>query len=370
MAQWWNNLVSGLGQQNAPFGFAPGTDPYQAGMQQIGNIGAGMLANSTSNPLEAFGRGYLGSQEIAQQNSKEAFAAKQMMEQAEERRQERDKKAKLEGKWNQWATANADKFGEYADLAPYLDPNQGMQILSGMQPDLTDDMKEYRAAVEQGYNGGFMDYMSEIKRAGANNITIEGNKYGTIPPGYQLLEGKTGASMQPIPGSPADLEAEQAAAAKANKKNAQSATGDLMVEDIDRTLAAVTNSTLPTTGMTGSVLKNVPGTGAADVNKLLTGIRANIGFDRLQRMRDESPTGGALGQVAVQELESLQSVYGSLEQSQSREQFEYNLKRLKNMYLDIIHGPGSGPPREQLITGRNASPDAADDDGYIVEEVE
>jgi hypothetical protein len=93
MAQWWNNLVTGLGQQNAPFGFAPGTDPYQAGMQQIGNIGAGMLANSTSNPLEAFGRGYLGSQEIAQQNSKEAFAAKQMMDQAEEKRLERQAQA-------------------------------------------------------------------------------------------------------------------------------------------------------------------------------------------------------------------------------------------------------------------------------------
>jgi hypothetical protein len=93
MAQWWNNLVTGLGQQNAPFGFAPGTDPYQAGMQQIGNIGAGMLANSTSNPMEAFGRGYLGSQEIAQQNSKEAFAAKQMMEQAEEKRLERQAQA-------------------------------------------------------------------------------------------------------------------------------------------------------------------------------------------------------------------------------------------------------------------------------------
>lgn len=101
MAQWWNNLVTGLGQQNAPFGFAPGTDPYQAGMQQIGNIGAGMLANSTSNPLEAFGRGYLGSQEIARQNSKEAFAAKQMMEQAEERRLERQAQAEQQAMMEQ-----------------------------------------------------------------------------------------------------------------------------------------------------------------------------------------------------------------------------------------------------------------------------
>jgi hypothetical protein len=119
-----------------------------------------------------------------------------------------------------------------------------------------------------------------------------------------------------------------------------------------------------------SLLPNIPGGDAANAQAQLETLKAQVAFQTLQDMRNASKTGGALGQVAVQELEALQSVYGSLEQSQSRDQFEYNLKRLKNMYLDIIHGPGGGPPREKLTTGRNASPDAADDDGYTVEEVE
>lgn len=35
----------------------------------------------------------------------------------------------------------------------------------------TDDQREYAAAVAQGYRGTFMDYMTEMKRAGATNVT-------------------------------------------------------------------------------------------------------------------------------------------------------------------------------------------------------
>jgi hypothetical protein len=137
MAQWWNNLVTGLGQQNAPFGFAPGTDPYKAGMQQIGNIGAGMLANSTSNPLEAFGRGYLGSQEIAQQNSKEAFAAKQMMEQAEEKRLERQAQAEQQAQMEQAISGLPPDQQALARMMP--EKFFGSQIESMYQPAQTNE---------------------------------------------------------------------------------------------------------------------------------------------------------------------------------------------------------------------------------------
>ena len=48
-------------------------------------------------------------------------------------------------------------------------------------------------------------------------------------------------------------------------------------------------------------------------------------------MRDNSPTGGALGQVSEWELVLLQSVLGSLEQAQTKEQFVYNLDRLQKV---------------------------------------
>ena len=78
-----------------------------------------------------------------------------------------------------------------------------------------------------------------------------------------------------------------------------------------------------------------------DVRARLDTIRANIGFDRVQQMRESSPTGGALGQVTEFENRLLQSTLGNLEQSQSREQILENLGRIESIYLDIVHGEGN-----------------------------
>ena len=84
----------------------------------------------------------------------------------------------------------------------------------------------------------------------------------------------------------------------------------------------------PTTAGYGANLAGVQGTDAANLAAKLQTITANIGFDQLQKMRDESPTGGALGQVAVQELEALQSVLGSIKQGQSPAQLKESLDKL------------------------------------------
>ena len=83
-----------------------------------------------------------------------------------------------------------------------------------------------------------------------------------------------------------------------------------------------------TTGFFGSAMSNIPGTPAFDLSQTLNTVRANVGFDKLQDLRDSSPTGGALGQVTERELAFLQSVWGSLEQSQGRAQFVKNLDRV------------------------------------------
>ncbi len=80
-----------------------------------------------------------------------------------------------------------------------------------------------------------------------------------------------------------------------------------------------------TTGLLGSGLAKIAGTPAYDLQANLATVKANIGFDRLQEMRDNSPTGGALGQVSEMENRLLQAVWGNLEQSQSKEQFIENL---------------------------------------------
>ena len=100
-------------------------------------------------------------------------------------------------------------------------------------------------------------------------------------------------------------------------------------QDIQRAinLAKTGGGPVGTTGF-GSVLAGIPGTDAANLSSLLETIKANIGFDKLQAMREASPTGGALGQVAIQELVALQASLGALQQSQTQDQFVSNLERL------------------------------------------
>ncbi len=156
----------------------------------------------------------------------------------------------------------------------------------------------------------------------------------------------------PIAGGPVEAEQAEAAAAAGERAKQEEQSRDIVVQDIDRILSMTGEEEgLPVTGIAGATLSQVPGTRQRDVAALLDTIRSNVGFDKLQQMRNASPTGGALGQVSERENVLLQSTLGSLEQSQSTEQFERNLRRLRDVYLDVVHGPSGrfkDMPQEQL----------------------
>lgn len=88
-----------------------------------------------------------------------------------------------------------------------------------------------------------------------------------------------------------------------------------------------------TTGHTGRAIAAVnPGGEAGTLARRILTIKSNIGFDALAKMRAESPTGGALGQVAVQELEALQASVASLDTAQSPKELARNLDAIKTHY--------------------------------------
>lgn len=84
-----------------------------------------------------------------------------------------------------------------------------------------------------------------------------------------------------------------------------------------------------TTGFVGNILRFAGSTDARNLHGTLETIRANLGFTELQAMRDASPTGGALGQVAVREIEFLQATVASLDQAQDDATLTENLKAIK-----------------------------------------
>lgn len=106
------------------------------------------------------------------------------------------------------------------------------------------------------------------------------------------------------------------------------AKGKILDKNIDDAISKVSGTTA---GFAGSKLANVAGTPAADLAATLKTIRANLGFDELQKMRNNSPTGGALGSVSENENALLQSAVTNLENTQSPEQLKQKLQELKQI---------------------------------------
>lgn len=129
------------------------------------------------------------------------------------------------------------------------------------------------------------------------------------------------------------LEAEQKKEERVRKKREQAV---IVSSDISDALNL--SEGFSTTGFVGAFTSDVPGTPGFNLKEKLKGIKANVGFNKLQDMRAASPTGGALGQVSDKENALLQSVFGSLEQSQSKNQLQGNLNRLDVLFNAIVHG--------------------------------
>lgn len=112
-------------------------------------------------------------------------------------------------------------------------------------------------------------------------------------------------------------------------------TATVIDDDVNRAFAIMDGSEWAVGPWAGRT-RAIPGTPAYDLNNLLDTIRANVSFDKLQAMREASPTGAALGPVSDFENKLLQSTLGKLDVTMDPEQFRYNLKRLQDQYRKVL----------------------------------
>ena len=183
-----------------------------------------------------------------------------------------------------------------------------------------------------------MKLREEIAALGPNatqeQIIAVASKYGS--PDAVLRTLQSSADRQAIIESRRSLAEEKASEKKAEKEAKLSQNQEMAIGAVDRVINEVKEARplvgRLTAGFGGSSLSAIPGTEARDLQAKLTTIKANLGFDRLQQMRDASPTGGALGQVAVQELVALQSTVASLDQAQSPKQLRDALDKIESHY--------------------------------------
>jgi len=233
---------------------------------------------------------------------------------------------------------------------PYATPGQalgGLQTIAGMQKPADFDLKQQ----------AFEDWRAQNPDKPAIEFEREWQATalaGKVKPSYKTaaLPGGGRAYVDPATGeyardqfgniiqAPGSVQEELAGEERKRQYNwpeTERAFKSRM-SAFDQSLDAVANvqstldraGILPVTGAGGALLSNIGGTVARDLRANIDTVKARIGFDELQRMRDNSPTGGALGQVTERELQLLQSVIANLEQSQSREQFEANLRRVES----------------------------------------
>ena len=179
--------------------------------------------------------------------------------------------------------------------------------------------------------------------------TIDARQMGTIPADHRAVYDAQGriTHYEVIPGSPTARKIAAAEAKAGGRADTATERASIVNQHVGAVRKMVADESFfsPVTGMGGSLMANVPASKAHDMQQRLATLKALVGFKQLNEMRAQSPTGGALGNVTERELGFLQSVIGSLEQSQSREQFLENLALVEQAFNRVIDGPPPAGPQ-------------------------
>lgn len=140
--------------------------------------------------------------------------------------------------------------------------------------------------------------------------------------------------------------AEAKAAAKAKelerkakgRQKSKARAGGTVIQDLGRALHLVESEGVG--GLEAMFTKWLPASisDTAQAEAHIQSALSNVGLDTLQDMRENSPTGGALGQVPIQQQKRLEQVLGSLDVTQSEDVLADNLNRMINVYMDIVYG--------------------------------
>jgi hypothetical protein len=125
-----------------------------------------------------------------------------------------------------------------------------------------------------------------------------------------------------------------------NKKMAV-ARADNVLSQLDRIESLAISPPDADTGWAGAagplymVNQFIPSSDAYALSNIIQSVKANLSFDELQRMRDASPTGGALGQVSNIEIGLLQNSIAALNPAVGEEGFKEQLDIVKKHYENV-----------------------------------
>jgi|GEM_PF-6608356 len=234
----------------------------------------------------------------------------------------------------------------------------------------TSDMKNYQAAVAGGYTGSFQEFLQQYGKKGTTVNVGGASDFGAVPKGSRRVQRKVPKTPEnpegvvyeivPLKGSE---EYEKRAKLKKKEAGSQESKERILAtvnRDINQSLDFIDETSGDIIGPTGfgSLLANLPNTDAKKLSVLLDGIKSQISIQSLQSMRDNSPTGGALGNVTERELDLLASSFGRIDQSGPPELLKERLRDLQRIFHEVVHGPEEGRrmyEAQQRARARNKS---------------
>jgi len=192
----------------------------------------------------------------------------------------------------------------------------------------------------------WMEYQQAIKKAGAQNIRINtapGTEFGpNSKDTMRFFNKKTGEwEIKDLKGGVGYKKGKMAERKAVGRLAGLRRAGGTVVQDLQRGLDMFDEMNQGK-GVAGANMRlfnaAVPGTSEYNVEGFIQSALSNVGLDKLQDMRENSPTGGALGQVPIQQQKRLEQVLGSLKLGQHPDVLKANMKRVINIYIDIMYG--------------------------------
>lgn len=195
--------------------------------------------------------------------------------------------------------------------------------------------------------------------------SLQQNKLSTSeapkpPAGYRFTKDN---NLEAIPGGPADTKLQGAF----NQDTAQLQSSTANLDRLGSTVNQLLNHAGlgRITGLAGS-LPNVPGLAGADAQALLEKLKSQVAFDVLQDMRNNSKTGGALGNVSDAEGKRLEANLGALSNAQSLEQFKTELGNIAK----FVDGAKDRLHAAYNMKHKNVTPQSGSNTGWGIKKIQ
>lgn len=343
-------------QQAQPMGRAP--------VERRGMFGMNFSDPQTAAALQMISNGLtpsIGAPRPMFQGVQQVTANAMGLQEAKRRREMEDKKMQDETMRKSrslgWIEQNAPDYLPLVDAGLFSASDVAKMVMGGNKDEFA---KRADVAGQYGLSEGTPEYQAFVLTGKYSTSGEGGPKYGMSPVYLQNPDGSVAVGQLTDTGqlNPSQMpdgyqvlspyeKSRQTSQGKEEGKSAAERPGmrskamssmqaldqqrAIVTDDIGRSIQEIRGSPNLTTGLVGGLSRAVPGTPAYALAKKLETIKANVGFDKLQSMRENSPTGGALGQVSDFENRQLQSVFGNLEQAQTAEDVIYNLRRLQEI---------------------------------------